>query len=35
VIAGGDLHIAQHAYLPTWGFPPCRITRSIHWPGLN
>jgi len=35
VIAGGDLHVAQHAYLPTWGFPPCRITRSIHWPGLN
>jgi hypothetical protein len=30
VIAGGDLHIPQHAYLPTWGFPPCRITRSIR-----
>jgi len=30
VIAGGDLHIPQHAYLPTWGFPPCRITRPIH-----
>jgi hypothetical protein len=29
VIAGGDLHIPQHAYLPTWGFPPCRITRRI------
>ena len=29
VIAGGDLPIPQHAYLPTWGFPPCRITRSI------
>ncbi len=30
VIAGGDLHIPQHAYLPTWGFPPCRITRSVR-----
>jgi hypothetical protein len=30
VIAGGDLHIPQHAYLPTWGFPPCRITRAIR-----
>ncbi|HKV53973.1 MAG TPA: hypothetical protein VJN94_04955 [Candidatus Binataceae bacterium] len=29
IVAGGDLHIAQHAYLPTWGFPPCRITRQI------
>jgi hypothetical protein len=29
VVAGGDLHIPQHAYLPTWGFPPCRITRTI------
>ena len=30
IIAGGDLHIPQHAYLPTWGFPPCRITRTIR-----
>jgi hypothetical protein len=29
VVAGGDLHIPQHAYLPTWGFPPCRITRQL------
>jgi hypothetical protein len=29
VVAGGDLHIPQHAYLPTWGFPPCRITRRL------
>jgi hypothetical protein len=29
IVAGGDLHIPQHAYLPTWGFPPCRITRCI------
>jgi len=29
VIAGGDLHIPQHAYLPTWGFPPCRITQQV------
>jgi hypothetical protein len=30
IIAGGDLHIPQHAYVPTWGFPPCRITRQLH-----
>jgi hypothetical protein len=30
VIAGGDLHIPQNAYLPTWGFPPCRITRRVE-----
>jgi hypothetical protein len=35
VVAGGDLHIPQHAYLPTWGFPPCRITRSIQSAGLT
>ena len=29
VIAGGDLHIPQNAYLPTWGFPPCRITLRL------
>jgi hypothetical protein len=29
IIAGGDLHIAQHVYLPTWGFPACRITKTI------
>jgi hypothetical protein len=29
VIAGGNLHIPQHAYLPTWGFPPCRITCRV------
>jgi hypothetical protein len=29
VVAGGDLHVPQHAYLPTWGFPPCRITRRV------
>jgi hypothetical protein len=29
VIAGAGLHIPQHAYFPTWGFPPCRITRRV------
>ncbi|MGH8012711.1 MAG: hypothetical protein ACREQ4_09450 [Candidatus Binataceae bacterium] len=28
-VTGGDLPIAQHAYFPTWGFPPCRITKEI------
>jgi hypothetical protein len=35
VIAGGDLHVPQHAYLPTWGFPPCRITKSIRAASLS
>jgi hypothetical protein len=30
VVAGGDLPIPQHAYLPTWGFPPCRIVQRIN-----
>lgn len=32
VVAGGDVPIAQHAYFPSWGFPPCRITREIEVP---
>ncbi len=30
VVAGGDLHVPQHVYCPSWGFPPCRITRKIE-----
>jgi len=30
VVAGGDIPIAQHAYLPSWGFPTCRLTKVIH-----
>jgi hypothetical protein len=29
VVAGGDLEIPQHAYFPSWGFPPCRIVKEI------
>ena len=29
VIAGGGLEIPQHAYFPSWGFPPCRIVKEI------
>jgi hypothetical protein len=29
VVAGADLPIAQHAYCPSWGHPPCRVTREI------
>jgi hypothetical protein len=29
VVAGGDLAIPQLAYFPSWGFPPCRVTRLI------
>ena len=31
-VAGGDAPIAQHAYFPTWGFPPCKTTEVITWP---
>jgi hypothetical protein len=29
IVAGADLPVPQHAYCPSWGFPPCRITREI------
>ena len=29
VVSGGDLEIAQQAYLPTWGFPACRVQRVV------
>jgi hypothetical protein len=29
VVAGGDVPITQHAYLPSWGTPPCRIMLPI------
>ena len=29
VVAGGDLPIAQQAYLPTWGFPVCRLHQRL------
>ena len=32
VIAGGDIPIPQNAYLPSWGFPPCRVTKEITLP---
>jgi hypothetical protein len=32
VVAGADLPIPQHAYCPSWGHPPCRITREIALP---
>lgn len=32
VVAGADLAIAQHAYLPSWGHPPCRVTRPVALP---
>ncbi len=30
IVAGGDLEIPQHAYFPSWGFPPCRIIKDIR-----
>jgi len=32
VVAGGNVPIAQHAYCPSWGFPPARISRVIDLP---
>ncbi|MCP1335488.1 hypothetical protein [Futiania mangrovi] len=33
VVAGGDVPIPQHAYCPSWGSPPARITREVRLPG--
>jgi len=34
IVAGADLPIPQHAYCPSWGHPPCRVTReSVPVPG--
>ena len=32
VVAGADLPIPQHVYCPSWGHPPCRVTREIAFP---
>jgi hypothetical protein len=32
IVAGADLPIPQHAYCPSWGHPPCRVTREIVSP---
>jgi hypothetical protein len=32
IVAGADLPIPQHAYCPSWGHPPCRVTREIVVP---
>jgi hypothetical protein len=32
VVAGADLAIPQLGYFPSWGFPPCRVTREIAVP---
>jgi hypothetical protein len=32
VVAGADLAIPQLAYFPSWGFPPCRVTREVAAP---
>ncbi|MEX2147604.1 MAG: hypothetical protein WED01_11395 [Candidatus Rokuibacteriota bacterium] len=32
VVAGADLAIPQLAYFPSWGFPPCRVTREFTAP---
>lgn len=31
-VAGGTIPIAQHAYFPSWGFPPCRIVKPVKLP---
>ena len=32
IVAGGDVPIAQQVYCPSWGFPPCAITRQVQLP---
>jgi hypothetical protein len=32
IVAGGDLPIPQHVYFPSWGSPPCRISKEIKVP---
>lgn len=32
IVAGADLAIPQHAYFPSWGHPPCRISREVVLP---
>lgn len=32
IVAGGTMAVPQHAYFPTWGFPPCYITRPLPEP---
>lgn len=32
IVAGGDVPIAQQAYCPSWGFPPCAVTRQVQLP---
>jgi hypothetical protein len=32
IVAGADLPIPQHVYCPSWGYPPCRVTREIAAP---
>ena len=34
IVAGGDIPIPQSAYLPTWGFPACRIAKKLDLPHL-
>jgi hypothetical protein len=29
LVARGDLAIPQLAFFPSWGLPPCRLTREI------
>jgi hypothetical protein len=32
VVAGADLEIPQNAYFPSWGHPPCCLTREVVLP---
>ena len=35
IVAGADLPIPQHAYCPSWGHPPCQVTREIVPPAAD
>lgn len=32
IVAGASLAIPQNAYFPSWGHPPCRVTKEIVLP---
>jgi hypothetical protein len=32
IVADASLAIPQNAYFPSWGHPPCRVTKEIVLP---
>jgi hypothetical protein len=32
IVAGASLAIPQNVYFPSWGHPPCRVTKEVALP---